>query len=38
MSFTANDVVNAQSPQKAKQQNPYTLVYDGATPKMKKER
>ena len=30
MSVTAIDVVEAQSTQKGKQQNPYTLVYDGA--------
>lgn len=36
MSVAATDVVNAQSAQKAKQQNPYTLVYDGAITKNEK--
>ncbi len=33
MSVATTDVVNAQSSQKAKQQNPYTLVYEGAITK-----
>lgn len=36
MSVVATDVVNAQSTQKAKQQNPYTLVYNGAITKNEK--
>jgi len=36
MSVAATDVVNAQSIQKGKQQNPYTLVYDGAIIKNEK--
>jgi len=38
MSVAATDVVNAQSTQKGKQQNPYTLVYDGAITKNEKEK
>ena len=33
MSFAATDEVDAQSVQKSKQQNPYSLVYDGAITK-----
>ncbi|WP_316794229.1 alpha/beta hydrolase [Pedobacter frigoris] len=33
MTIAATDEVNAQSAQKTKQQNPYTLVYDGAITK-----
>lgn len=33
ISVATTDVVNAQSTQKAKQQNPYTLVYQGAITK-----
>lgn len=36
ISMGATDVVNAQSAPKAKQQNPYTLVYDGAIIKNEK--
>ncbi|RZM25646.1 MAG: alpha/beta hydrolase, partial [Pedobacter sp.] len=36
MSVAATDVVNAQSTQRAKQQNPYSLVYNGAITKNEK--
>ncbi|MHB1177178.1 MAG: alpha/beta hydrolase [Daejeonella sp.] len=36
MSFATTDEVNAQSVQKSKQQNPYTLVYEGAITKNEK--
>lgn len=36
MSTATSDAVNAQSIQKAHQQNPYTLVYDGAITKNEK--
>ncbi|SMD16952.1 hypothetical protein SAMN04488101_12134 [Pedobacter nyackensis] len=36
MSVATTDMVNAQSTQKGKQQNPYTLVYDGAITKNEK--
>lgn len=36
MSVSTTDLVNAQSIQKEKQQNPYTLVYDGAIIKNEK--
>ncbi len=36
MSIAATDVVNAQSTPKGKQQNPYTLVYEGAITKNEK--
>jgi len=33
ISMGATDTISAQSPQKARQQNPFTLVYDGAITK-----
>lgn len=36
ISVAGTDVVNAQSTQKGKQQNPYTLVYEGAITKNEK--
>nr|WP_294874712.1 alpha/beta hydrolase [uncultured Pedobacter sp.] len=33
ISMGATDTISAQSPQKGRQQNPYTLVYDGALTK-----
>ena len=36
MSMTATDTINAQSTQKVRQSNPWTLVYDGAITKNEK--